>query len=122
MAFTPDAEVALMRHSWPGNVRELRNRMEQAVLLSSGTLVGADQLNLAPMAREDAAPAASGAAPAALAQRRAAGARLEDVERQMLTDALRQTGWNISQAARLLDISRDTLRYRIEKYRLTPEA
>ena len=49
------------------------------------------------------------------------GGRLEDVERNMLLAALRNTGWNITQAARQLGISRDTLRYRIDKFRLSPE-
>jgi transcriptional regulator of acetoin/glycerol metabolism len=40
----------------------------------------------------------------------------------MLQDALARTEWNVTQAARLLGVSRDTLRYRIEKYRLSPEA
>jgi DNA-binding NtrC family response regulator len=124
MDFTPEAEAVLRRHSWPGNVRELRNLMEQAVLLSSGTLVSPEQLNLSQMQRDEADARSIGELRTADTRpaepRRAAGARLEDVERDMLTDALRQTGWNISQAARLLDISRDTLRYRIEKYRLSP--
>jgi DNA-binding NtrC family response regulator len=113
MDFTPSAEAMLVRHSWPGNVRELRNLMEQAVLLSSGPLLTPDHLHLSPMAHAADDAAASGASAKA-------GARLEDVERDMLRGALQKTGWNISQAARILDISRDTLRYRIDKYQLSP--
>ncbi len=43
---------------------------------------------------------------------------LGDAERQLLVKALEETQWNITRAARLLGVSRDTLRYRIEKYRL----
>ena len=52
---------------------------------------------------------------------RPGGSRLEDVERGLLEQALRDTQWNVTQAARRLGISRDTLRYRIEKYRLAAE-
>lgn len=113
MNFDAAAEAMLVRHSWPGNVRELRNLMEQAVLLCSGPLLTPDNLHLSPMACAENDGALSEAASKS-------GARLEDVERDMLRGALRQTGWNISQAARILDISRDTLRYRIDKYRLSP--
>ena len=103
-----DARMRLLRHAWPGNVRELRNLMEQAVLLCPGPELAPDLLPLAP-------------APAAVDLPRAeAGATLETVERTMLVEALRQTGWNVTQAARLLGISRDTLRYRIDKHRLEP--
>jgi len=119
--FDPAAQTLLMRHTWPGNVRELRNLMEQAVLLSSGAVLGPEQLHLAPLALEDdeALPGATLAAPEADPP---TGARLEDVERNMLLAALRNTGWNITGAARQLGISRDTLRYRIEKYRLSSKS
>lgn len=120
-ALTPAAEAALLAHSWPGNVRELRNVLEQAVLLSAGTAIDAPQLALssgvvtAPPAVVDAEPPP--APPSAVS---AGGAQtLEDIERRALLDALRQTGWNVSRAARLLGVSRDTLRYRIDKFGLT---
>lgn len=103
-----EAEVRLQRHGWPGNVRELRNLMEQAVLLCPGPELVPDLLPLAPVSA------------AAETQRTETGTTLEDVERGMLVDALRQTGWNVTQAARLLGVSRDTLRYRIDKYGLEP--
>jgi two-component system, NtrC family, response regulator AtoC len=115
------AQALLLRHTWPGNVRELRNLMEQAVLLASGPVLGPEHLHLSPLVLEE-----NEALPGAIDAIRSAaqvttGARLEDVERNMLLGALTKTGWNITQAARLLGISRDTLRYRIEKYRLAPE-
>ena len=107
LILTPQAEERLLFHPWPGNVRELRNFMEQAVLLCPGPRLDADQLQLAPQA---------------LASRpgltEAGGQTLDELERGALLDALRQTGWNVTQAARLLGISRDTLRYRIEKHHL----
>ena len=104
MSFGPDAERAIRSHSWPGNVRELRNVVEQAVLLAHELEIGAEMLRLAPAA----VPPAAG---------RSVGARtLEDVEREMLHNALRRTMWNVSRAAQLLGVSRDTLRYRMVKF------
>ncbi|MBK7506750.1 MAG: sigma-54-dependent Fis family transcriptional regulator [Comamonadaceae bacterium] len=101
---------ALRAHTWPGNVRELRNVVERAVLLNQGQPLGAADLALGP---RPAAPRAAAAAPGP-----AGGASLEAVERQHLIQALEQAQWNVTRAARLLDISRDTLRYRIEKHGL----
>ncbi|MBL8491262.1 MAG: sigma-54-dependent Fis family transcriptional regulator [Rhodocyclaceae bacterium] len=109
LRLAPDAEQLLLLHRWPGNVRELRNLMEQAVLLSPGPLLGGPDLNLRP--QPSTAEGAAAEAPPA--------GKLEEVERSMLRDALNRTGWNITQAARLLGITRDTLRYRIEKHGLS---
>ncbi|MCC4114643.1 sigma-54 dependent transcriptional regulator [Aromatoleum toluclasticum] len=116
---TPEAEALLLAHCWPGNVRELRNVLEQAVLLATGPEIDVSQLALStgvtvpsvPHAVPESAPAAPAASSAPLT--------LEDMERRALLDALRQTGWNVSRAARVLGISRDTLRYRIDKFGLT---
>ncbi|NMG27878.1 sigma-54-dependent transcriptional regulator [Aromatoleum evansii] len=118
-ALTRGAEALLLAHCWPGNVRELRNVLEQAVLLATGPTIDVSQLSLStvvsvpPLGHEvpDAAPAAPPAP--------SAPQTLEDMERRALLDALRRTGWNVSRAARVLGISRDTLRYRIDKFGLT---
>jgi len=116
------AEARLLAHSWPGNVRELRNALEQAVLLAAGPVIDATQLSLATgvVAAPTAVPIEATeqpAAPTAVAQ---PGAQtLEELERRALLDALRETGWNVSRAARLLGVSRDTLRYRIDKFGLS---
>jgi DNA-binding NtrC family response regulator len=101
---------ALRAHTWPGNVRELRNVVERAVLLNQGQPLGAADLALGPRPAAPRAPSAT--------QGPAGGASLEAVERQHLIQALEQAQWNVTRAARLLDISRDTLRYRIEKHGL----
>ncbi|MEW5787564.1 MAG: sigma-54 dependent transcriptional regulator [Pseudomonadota bacterium] len=105
---SPQAEARLAAHPWPGNVRELRNLMEQAVLLCPGPLLEAEHLRLA------APPSMPGPAAAAAD----AGRTLDEMERNALLDALHKTSWNVTQAARLLGISRDTLRYRIDKHGL----
>jgi len=111
LALTTGAERALLDHSWPGNVRELRNVIEQACMLTTGDSIAAGDLSLrepAPIRAADGAPAPS------------QGATLGEVERDLITDALRRTHGNVSQAARTLGVSRDTLRYRMEKYDLRP--
>jgi len=114
------AERALTEYSWPGNVRELRNVLEQAVLMNLGDAIDASQLALSPGLSERP-QAAAPAAPAAVDEpcAPAAGTQtLEELERRALLEALRQTGWNVSRAARMLGVSRDTLRYRIDKFGL----
>jgi len=104
------ARALLRRHPWPGNVRELRNAMEQAAL-SAGPdgLVGPGNLALAPPASE---PPPLPAAPPPEMQ------PLPQMERSSLIRALERTGGNVSRAARMLGISRDTMRYRIAKHGL----
>ncbi|WP_298824580.1 sigma-54 dependent transcriptional regulator [uncultured Piscinibacter sp.] len=107
--FSAAAERALMSHAWPGNVRELRNLLEQAVLLAHGDTLEAEDLGL----RIDAAAVATDTSPGALGSR-----TLPEMEREALVQALFRAGWNVSRAARELGISRDTLRYRIDKHGL----
>ena len=112
-----DAEMALLSHAWPGNVRELRNVLEQAVLLGAGVAIEAHHLAL-PTPRAAAGLGLPGVPSASPTIALAAPTTLSDLERSALVQALEQTGWNVSRAARLLGISRDTLRYRIEKHSL----
>jgi two-component system, NtrC family, response regulator AtoC len=117
-ALTKDAAQALLHHPWPGNVRELRNTLEQALLLLRGPTLGTDQLTLS---KVDAvvAPQATAAVTTDAALGGGSGqATLPELERQALLQALERNGWNVTRAARALGISRDTLRYRIEKFQL----
>ena len=120
------ARQALLSHSWPGNVRELRNRLEQAVLLCTDQTLDESLLSLSPASRDVAGPAtpstvAARATPVAQPDdtSSAMARTLPELEREALVQALERTGGNVSRAARELGISRDTLRYRIEKYGLT---
>jgi DNA-binding NtrC family response regulator len=119
--FSPAALAALSDYSFPGNVRELSNVIEQAVALAAGPLIEPhdlpDRLRRAqPPPGRSTMPSAGPAA--------ASGTPLEDaiqgLEQEQIREALRLTGWNISQAATRLGVSRNTLRYRIEKYGLRP--
>ena len=100
---------ALQVHDWPGNVRELRNVIERAVLLCHGGSLNAADLVLG----TQPGPGAAAALPDA-----GAPLSLDERERQHLLQALQQSDWNVTCAARLLDVSRDTLRYRMARHRL----
>jgi DNA-binding NtrC family response regulator/tetratricopeptide (TPR) repeat protein len=111
---TPDALTALLQHPWPGNVRELANTMERVALLVDAPAVTAAMLDLSV---EGGAPPAVGGPPQ---PGHTLDSALGTVERARLLEALDETFWNVTRAARRLGISRDTLRYRIAKHRLRP--
>jgi DNA-binding NtrC family response regulator len=117
LRFDPSAIQAIRAYSWPGNVREVRNAIEQVVLMAHGDVVSAEQLpithNLQPVANEPPPFVHAVASDINKSHK-----SLEEVEREMLMSALAQATWNVTRAAKLLGVSRDTLRYRIEKYNL----
>ena len=117
-ALAADAVAALRRYTWPGNVRELAHVMERAILLHDGATLHADDLGL-PNGESTGAVVV---APTAGVQVDFShgGIVLEDVERALILAALNTTAWNRAQAAQLLGLSRETLRYRIEKFQLRP--
>lgn len=102
---TEKAQAALLGHSWSGNVRELRNMMERAALLSGGPELDVGDLGLPEptpsTAKADLTPAGVDLP-----------ALLQNLERDYYERALSLSGGNESQAARLLNVSRDTFRYR----------
>jgi len=103
-----DALRALEAYAWPGNARELRNVMERILLLEDAREIGVDQLP-----REVAATVAKNAAGIILP---ATGLDLEELERELLCQALERADGNKTGAARLLGLSRDTMRYRLQKF------
>ena len=109
------AAKLLMYHDWPGNVRELRNAIERAMILEESSLITSASLPIA-ISRPD------GDAPHEMAEAAAAmpvdGMSLEDNERSLLVRALEKTNGNQTQAARLLRVTRDTLRYKMKKFNL----
>jgi DNA-binding NtrC family response regulator len=112
-------ERLLAAHSWPGNVRELRNMIEQAVLLAAGPTIELERASLSPVAgaAQQAVGLQAGAAQVDAAPE---SSRLDRSERALLLESLETTQWNVSRAARLLGVSRDTMRYRMEKFQLAP--
>jgi PAS domain S-box-containing protein len=111
---TPEAEQLLMAHDWPGNVRELRNAIERAMILEDSALITAASLPIA-VSRSEPRSLAAPEPPLEIPEN---GLSLTDNERQLLAKALEKTGGNQTQAARLLRITRDTLRYKMKKYNL----
>jgi len=115
VGFEPRALEAMSAYSWPGNVRELRNAIERAVLLSDGDLLRAS--DLPPEIRQPRATAMG----MRVADRGAyylpeEGVIYDDLERELVRQALQRTRGNRSRAARLLGMNRDQIRYRIEKF------
>ncbi len=104
--FTAPARRKLSHYHWPGNVRELSNCIERAMIFLDQPRVDADDLVL------QAAPWPPGGENWKVPP---TGLNLPEVERQLILSAMETAGQNKTRAARLLGISRDTLRYRLEK-------
>jgi PAS domain S-box-containing protein len=111
---TDSAAKLLLYHDWPGNVRELRNAIERAMILEESSLITAASLPIA-ISRPDGDAPHEVAAPATAPSD---GMSLEDNERSLLVRALEKTNGNQTQAARLLRVTRDTLRYKMKKFNL----
>jgi two-component system, NtrC family, response regulator AtoC len=108
------ALAALRAYAWPGNVRELKHVIERAVLGWTGGDEVAD-VSLGPPATT---PGPDPAPPRAGSPFLPTGHSLAEWERAMIERALQEAGGNQARAARLLGISRDTLRYRMAKFKL----
>jgi PAS domain S-box-containing protein len=112
----PEAMDMLLRHDWPGNVRELRNAVERAMILEDSSYITAQSLPMSISRNPAGQPfVAIEGFPRTIPD---AGMSLEDNEKRLLVQALEKTGSNQTQAARLLRITRDTLRYKMKKFDL----
>lgn len=109
-----EAKALLVRYPWPGNVRELMNVIEQAVLVAKTEIVTPDDLGLSMKHGLERA----GCEADSTLDLPVEGIDLEQMERDFVKQALTRVGWNITQASKLLGITRDTLRYRIDKFGL----
>jgi len=107
----PEAMNLLCAYPWPGNVRELRNVIERVVILEQGPLILPDHLPLE--VRKGGTPVHDGGFRLA-----PTGVSLEEVERSLVLQAIELSHGNQTHAAQLLQISRDALRYRLQKYGL----
>jgi transcriptional regulator with PAS, ATPase and Fis domain len=128
---TDEMRKLLLKHEWPGNVRELKNAIERAMILEEEDHLRPDYLPFA-VGRHtpgqtafEASSAATGDAVTSPGGRNLpklfipqGGTSLEQVERALVEMALQQANGNQTQAARLLDISRDALRYKLKKFGL----
>jgi len=107
------AAKLLIAHDWPGNVRELRNAIERAMILEERS-----EISSASLPFSISRPEARDGLPAPVVEIPTEGLSLEDNERNLLARALEKTSGNQTQAARLLRITRDTLRYKMKKFNL----
>lgn len=112
VSISEEAMEVLAQHNWPGNVRELENIVEHVVVLGKGDIIRPEHL------------------PSDIRQRRSRianislklpeeGLSLEEVEKEILLQALEKHDWHQTKAAQYLSISRKTLIYRMEKFGLT---
>ncbi len=115
---TKEADELLMNYDWPGNIRELKNAIERVMILADGNRVAAKYL---PIRISEGGsypvPMAEGQSNGAI-QLPPGGTSLYDVERELIRQALEQARGNKTTAAKLLRITRDTLRYKVKKYNL----
>jgi DNA-binding NtrC family response regulator len=109
---TPQAMQILVNYHWPGNVRELQNIVERGCALAKGSVLEAADVHL-DIRPAKAANGAAGFLPE--------GMTLEQWEDEMVQEALRRANGNKSQAARLLGLSRNALRYRLSKIGISDE-
>jgi len=103
---SPGARASLIEHQWPGNIRELKNVMERAVLLCNEGQLRPEHLHISPLPSAASAPLDT-------------SATLTESEIYLLRNALEKTNGNVTRAATLLGVTRDTLRYRMDKHGLT---
>ena len=99
--FTAAARAKLLEHDWPGHVAELRNCIERAILVQSDGRIDADDIRAISATDTRDIPT------------------LMELEKGAIAQALARTGGNVSRSAELLGITRDTLRYRMEKLALS---
>jgi two-component system, NtrC family, response regulator AtoC len=103
-SITEKAIAKLLEYHWPGNVRELENVIERSIVLSSAKVLDADDIRLDTGGRSRSA-ALNGFLPE--------GVSLEEYEQNLIREALRRSNGNKSQAARMLGLTRNALRYRL---------
>lgn len=111
---TPAALTLLQGHDWPGNVRELHNVVEGLTITCKDEMIRPDHL---PVSLRDAQSAGQNGN-TEKASLLAYGLSVDEMEKKMLQEALQRTNGNISEASRLLKITRNTLRYRMAKHHL----
>ncbi len=109
MKISPEAKKMIMEYSWPGNVRQLESAIERALLLAEG-----DELTVEDLPVEIRSAAQSeGAGGFKLPPE---GISFEELEKSLIIQAMEQTGWNITRAAKLLGLSFRTMQYRLDKF------
>ena len=99
----------LMDYGWPGNVRQLESAIERAILLCEGDLISPEDLPTE--VRQESQTAVTGGF-----KLPAEGINFEEVEKNLILQAMDSTDYNITKAAKLLGLTFRTLQYRLEKF------
>ncbi len=113
-AIAPAALAVLQNHDWPGNVRELHNVVEWLTITCKAEIIQPAHLP----ASVKTAPSTNCMSQSPKPSLLAFGLSFQDMEKQVIEEALRKSSGNISEAGRLLKMTRNTLRYRMTKYHL----
>jgi DNA-binding NtrC family response regulator len=111
------AQIVLARHCWPGNIRELENVLGHACMMAISDTIDVEDLPVSLWHSERAVGAAAGNSHE-IQQSGESVVSFDDHEKGLLADALERSSGNQSEAARMLRISRDRLRYKMAKYNL----
>lgn len=112
VSFSKQALERLQQYAWPGNVRELENTVERLLIMREGDQIGVDDL-------PEKISSAAGKPEGGVLRLPSGGYPLEQLEREVVLEALTRCDWNQTAAARFLSIPRHTLIYRMEKYHIT---
>lgn len=116
--FDSSVMALLNSYRWPGNVRELENLVERLLIMRNGDSIRLD--DLPDKIRNGGAPSGSPSHPGTVINLPDEGYSLEQLEREVVVDALARNSWNQTAAAKFLRIPRHTLIYRMEKYGIVP--
>ena len=111
MKVAAEARKMLLDYAWPGNVRQLESAIERALLLAESDEITVEDLPIE--IRNVARLEGSGGF-----KLPAEGLDFEELEKSLLIQAMDQTNWNITRAARLLGLSFRTMQYRLDKFGL----
>jgi two-component system, NtrC family, nitrogen regulation response regulator NtrX len=123
---TPAALEALQRYRWKGNIRELRNTVERVIIMS-----GSDAIDVSDLPENVQSPPAAGAATSRSADVLPASGDTkagtlrefkDNAERAFLVAKLRESGWNISKTAEVIDTPRSNLYKKLEQYQISQES
>ena len=116
--FTAEAEDLLKAYHWPGNIRELRNLVERIVVLESAAEIGPEHLPENLTGHKEAAPEIKSGKFVLPEGGIALESMLENMEKDLIQQALERTNNNRVRAAKLLNLSYETLRYQLKKFGL----
>lgn len=111
MKLSDDARRLILDYAWPGNVRQLESAIERALLLAEGDEITVEDLPVEIRATVQSETTGGFKLPAE-------GISFEELERSLLIQAMEQTGWNITRAAKLLGLSFRTMQYRLDKFEI----